>query len=76
MFCTIAMKWNVRATSVLDNIEAKNVMNINPLNFLREAMRFRSVSIPIDEALCLFCISGLDMATITSVEPSPEVRMN
>jgi hypothetical protein len=69
LFYKIVVRWNMRATSVLDDFAVDSVY------YLREAMRFRSVSVPADEALCLFCMAGLDMATITPVEPSPQARM-
>jgi hypothetical protein len=69
LFYKIVVRWNMRATSVLDDFAVDSVY------YLREAMRFRSVSVPADEALCLFCMAGLDMAIITPVEPSPEARM-
>ena len=43
--------------------------------FLREVLCFRSVSVPADEALCLFCLAGLDMTTIASVPASVPLRM-
>jgi hypothetical protein len=76
LFRMILLKWNMTATSVLnDGDDSKIGMNFHSVHILREAMCFRSVSVPADEALCLFCMAGLDMAIITPVEPSPEARM-
>ncbi len=50
-------------------------LNHESVPSLRYSVCFRSVSVPVDEALCLFCLAGLDMAKITSVPASPSQRM-
>lgn len=45
------------------------------LVFIRHALCFRSVSVPADEALCLFCLADLEMEKITSVQASASLRM-
>lgn len=45
------------------------------LDHLRFALRFRSVSMSADEALCLFCLADLRMEDVTSVPAFAPLRM-
>ncbi|KAG0561114.1 hypothetical protein KC19_9G038400 [Ceratodon purpureus] len=70
-----AMKW--RATHLFDPAQLgdDNIYDLRSPSLLRDAFCFRSVSFPPDEALCLFCMAGLDMEKITSVPASAPLRM-
>ncbi|CAF9932896.1 MAG: hypothetical protein HETSPECPRED_008475 [Heterodermia speciosa] len=41
----------------------------------RLALSSRSVSVPTDEVLCLFCLMGMDMTRITSVPPADRMQV-
>ncbi|KAG0566847.1 hypothetical protein KC19_7G092400 [Ceratodon purpureus] len=67
------VRWS--ATRLSDQGSFDNIKEQCLIWFLRDALQFRSVSVPADEALCLFCLADLDMATITSVKASTDLRM-
>ncbi|MCJ1355049.1 MAG: hypothetical protein MMC33_005040 [Icmadophila ericetorum] len=60
------------ASNILESLSGMTAKDILPL---REALSVRSVSVSTDEALCLFCLMGLDMGKIVAVPAPDRMRM-
>jgi len=75
LFITVIASWS--ATDLFGGTKNKHGSGPpgNLAIFLRQALCFRSVSVPADEALCLFCLADLEMEKITSVQTSAPMRM-
>ena len=76
MLMNTISKWS--ATNIYDAEEDTSDhpwSHIGGVAKLRYMLCSRSVSVPADEALCLFCLAGLEMEKITSVPASAPVRM-
>ena len=73
MLVEAVVKWD--ATDLWGTRRAALGLDLHSAKSLRRALCFRSVSVPSDEALCLFCLAGLNMEQITSVPPAAHLRM-
>ena len=69
MLLSIVTKWYA------SDVIGTNGPKTDQVPFLREALCFRSVSVPTDEALCFCCLAGLDMKIVASVAASATLRM-
>lgn len=73
MLVDSAVKWN--ATDLWGPRRTDLRLDITSLNVLRSALCFRSVSVPADEALCLFCLTGLSLENFHLVPAQAHLRM-
>ena len=73
MLTEAVIKWN--ATDLWGARKTALGLDFQSTLSLRGALCCRSVSVPADEALCLFCLAGFDMQQITSVPAAARIRM-
>ena len=75
-FAAIVMTYQV---GYIDGWQAEAITKVvgggfSTISFVRLALSIRSVSVLTDEALCLFCLLGLDMRLITGVPPCARMK--
>ena len=71
MFAAFGAAWH--STKALKDFQID--VQISPISRLRMMLASRSVSVPSDEALCLFALAGLDLSVAAAIPGNVELRM-
>ena len=63
------------ATDTFEHMDPEATDQRGIIYRVRSMLQSRAVSVPSDEALCLFSLAGLDMNRVSSISPSETLRM-